>query len=210
MEKELIKDEKSRLRKKIKSELAVFMADTKKRTDAEKKAASVFLSSSYYKNSSFILCFISAENEIPTVQIIEKALRDNKTVAVPRVRSDSGSECQMDFYFLENKPVDEQTEKGAFGISEPLPSLKIVQVSQIPENSLMVLPGLGFTADGKRLGKGKGFYDRYITELSAENTQFGMSCKKIGYCFNFQVRDNIPVDEHDMKVDVVITENGIY
>lgn len=67
--------------------------------------------------------------------------------------------------------------------------------------SVFIVPGLSFSKDGRRLGRGKGFYDRYL-----ENKDVF----KIGVCSEAQLSDEIEIQEHDVLMDVVITEKDIY
>ena len=66
---------------------------------------------------------------------------------------------------------------------------------------IIIVPGLGFSKDGKRLGRGKGFYDRYLEHSSAV---------KIGIAFEMQISNDIPTDEHDVVMDFVVTDKCIY
>lgn len=66
---------------------------------------------------------------------------------------------------------------------------------------VLVIPGLAFTKDGCRLGRGKGFYDRYLTNFTG---------LKIGVCFECQIYDQLPTNEHDQRLDWLITEKNIY
>ncbi|MBC7430014.1 MAG: 5-formyltetrahydrofolate cyclo-ligase [Bacteriovorax sp.] len=66
---------------------------------------------------------------------------------------------------------------------------------------LIIVPGLGFSKDGKRLGRGKGFYDRCLEHSSAV---------KIGIAFEMQIEEDIPTDEHDIQMDFVVTDKDIY
>lgn len=203
-----LKMQKAALRKIIKSEVAAFCSDLNKKRNAEEKAAILFLESDIYKNSSFIFCFISSLEEISTFKIIEQSIKDGKKIVVPRVRKNC-LENKMDFYYLKNLPLSEQTQSGSFGIIEPLECLKMLEFSEVPENALMIMPGLGFSKSGERLGKGKGFYDLFIKELCKFSKNFRDSSKKCGFCFEIQLKEKIPVDEYDQKVDYVVFENGI-
>lgn len=69
----------------------------------------------------------------------------------------------------------------------------------IPE--IVIVPGLGFGPDGKRLGRGKGFYDRYFEASPAI---------KIGIAFEMQIEEDIPTDPHDITMDFVVTDQKIY
>jgi 5-formyltetrahydrofolate cyclo-ligase len=64
---------------------------------------------------------------------------------------------------------------------------------------LVVVPGLAFTRDGRRLGQGGGWYDRFLARTR---------CPKVGVCFDVQVVAELPVEDHDVVVDVVVTESG--
>jgi 5-formyltetrahydrofolate cyclo-ligase len=66
---------------------------------------------------------------------------------------------------------------------------------------LIVVPGLAFTRDGRRLGRGGGYYDRYLASLPAE-------VMKLGVCFHCQLVDSLPLESHDQRVHAVVTENG--
>jgi 5-formyltetrahydrofolate cyclo-ligase len=67
----------------------------------------------------------------------------------------------------------------------------------------VIVPALAFTPDGRRLGRGKGYYDRALARLKHECAAHGWLLTLAGYCFDFQIIDDIPVEEHDICVDVV-------
>ena len=64
---------------------------------------------------------------------------------------------------------------------------------------LAVIPGMAFDRDGHRLGRGKGFYDKLLP---------GIKCRKIGLCFSFQLADSVPIEPHDIVMDMVLTDDG--
>ena len=75
---------------------------------------------------------------------------------------------------------------------------------QLPEQiDLVLVPGLAFSKDRHRLGRGGGFFDRLLSERAK-------SAFKLAICFSFQVVDVIPTEEHDVKVDAVVTEQGVW
>lgn len=91
----------------------------------------------------------------------------------------------------------EHFQSHPWGIQEPVDG-QLILSSKI---SGMLIPGLGFNHKGQRLGRGKGFYDRYLQNYKG---------KKIGICYGFQlVKEAFPVDTWDVKMDSVLTENGI-
>jgi 5-formyltetrahydrofolate cyclo-ligase len=70
------------------------------------------------------------------------------------------------------------------------------------EIDLILVPGLAFTRDGQRLGRGGGFYDRYLASLSTRVV-------KLGVCFQCQLVESLPLEAHDQQVHALVTENGI-
>lgn len=94
-------------------------------------------------------------------------------------------------------PRAELEMKQDFGVGILGPNDQALEV--IPQ--IVIVPGLGFSADGKRLGKGKGFYDRYLQDSTV---------LKIGIGFEIQIESNIPTDSHDVKMDFVVTDQKIY
>jgi 5-formyltetrahydrofolate cyclo-ligase len=70
------------------------------------------------------------------------------------------------------------------------------------EIDLILVPGLAFTRDGQRLGRGGGYYDRYLASLPT-------AIMKLGVCFQCQLVESLPLEAHDQRVHAVVTEDGI-
>ncbi|MEO1059717.1 MAG: 5-formyltetrahydrofolate cyclo-ligase [Actinomycetota bacterium] len=66
----------------------------------------------------------------------------------------------------------------------------------------VIVPGIAFTSSGDRLGQGGGWYDRFLSEVRTD-------CVTVGVCFFEQVVDDLPIEPHDVRVDVVVTERGV-
>lgn len=92
--------------------------------------------------------------------------------------------------------VEQLETKASFGKEFKVPPKKIG--ATIPE--VLLIPGLGFDKTGARLGRGKGYYDRYLKNYNGV---------KIGICFEEMLLDKIPTDSHDVKMDYVVSEKGI-
>ena len=75
-----------------------------------------------------------------------------------------------------------------------------VDLTQI---DLALIPGLAFTPDGRRLGRGKGFYDRFLPRLRPD-------CCKCGIGYDFQIVDELPIEAHDILLDAVVTPSDVY
>lgn len=111
-------------------------------------------------------------------------------IVIPRITSDKHSEATMEFYDYNLADIS----AGAYGIDEPQGS-QTISADMI---DMMILPGVAFTSQGDRLGRGKGFYDRYTSRKN-----FHAYC--IGVCYKHQVLDKLPTESHDRGVNDVIT-----
>ena len=170
------------------------------------KAAASFLNSSIYKSSECVAAFFSLADEVDVLPIIARAFIDKKRVLLPRIVAGSNA---MDFYELAApvlglqslaSALGSQTEANAWGIREPLATLPLVSKEKIPARTAILVPGLAFCKDGRRLGRGKGFYDRYLSELLAANPAFAERGKICGYCMAAQLSENVPTEESDVRV----------
>lgn len=203
-----IKLAKSALRKQVKAQIADFACNAKKIREASNKISDNLFNSELYKNASLIFCFISCNDEVNTKSIILKSLDDNKNVVVPKI-----VDSKMQFYFLQNIPLEKQTEIGAYNILEPKNNLLRLDEKKIKskalKNALLIFPGLAFDKTGNRLGKGKGFYDYYFEVASIQNCSFSKLIKRVGVCYSIQIKEKIPTEINDIKMQFLITENGI-
>ena len=105
----------------------------------------------------------------------------------------------MDAY--EILDLEKETTKGSFGILEPINEVvedkRLIKPEEI---DLVIVPGVAFDKNMNRIGFGGGFYDRYLSLLKS-------SCKKVGLAYQFQIVEKIETEEHDMKVDMIVTES---
>ncbi len=94
--------------------------------------------------------------------------------------------------------VSQNFIKGPFGVMEPFEDSRKLDLEKLTG---VLVPGLGFNKKGNRLGRGRGFYDKALADYKGP---------KVGICFGCQVlAENFPVEEHDINVDFVVTENEI-
>lgn len=115
----------------------------------------------------------------------------NKSVLLPRSEGET-----LIFHAVENPS---QLKAGAFGVMEPDPEK--CPVADINDAEIIFVPGLAFTADGARLGRGRGFYDRLLASLSPQ-------ALRVGVCFASQIVDAIPSEPHDKEVDLVLSQQA--
>jgi 5-formyltetrahydrofolate cyclo-ligase len=148
------------------------------------------INSEDYRNSDTIFIFVSYNNEVDTHKIIKQALKDGKVLCVPKVIS---KEYGMDIVQIKSF---EDLKEGAYGILEPKDSKLKVEENII---DLCYLPGLAFDIKGGRVGYGGGFYDRFLVKTREDS-------KKIGLAYKFQVFSEVPMEEHDVFIDGIITD----
>ncbi len=140
-----------------------------------------------FKNAKTILLYHSLKDEVRTHAFIEK-WKNQKILILPVV---NGKNLILKEYNDSSKLLT-----GAYGIQEPTGEL----FSDYNKIDLAIIPGVSFDKVGNRLGRGKGYYDRLLPKIKAF---------KIGICFSFQLSEKIPVEPHDTKMNLIITENGI-
>ncbi len=130
-----------------------------------------------------VALFSPLPDEPQISEIIELMARE-RVVLLPRVEGDV-----MRFYPFSPKAMS----RGAYGIMEPMDG----EPFSLCEIDVMVVPGVAFTTDGKRMGRGKGFYDKYMS-------QDGFRAHKIGVCYAEQILQSLPCEPHDISMDEVI------
>lgn len=182
---------KPELRKLIKEKGKVFFQNPHHKPDASFDVGKKICASPEFKNAEVVFAFMPMEDEVNIGGVILEAFMSGKKIAVPKIKDENGG---MKFHWIS---ASEDMSQGPFGIYEPA-SMIPINMECVPPNSLILVPGLAFTKDGKRLGRGKGFYDRFLAEY--KDRFF-----KMGICFDFQIMDDIPVDENDVFVDKVIS-----
>ena len=138
-----------------------------------------------FRNAKTVLLYWSMADEVHTHPTVRRYC-DKKTILLPCVDGDNlllrqytGPECMH---------AGEQ-----FGIDEPTGPV----FTALDDIDIIVVPGVAFDSKGNRMGRGRGFYDRLLATVHAY---------KIGVAFNFQLFDSIPLDPHDIPMDLVISE----
>lgn len=151
-----------------------------------------FISQREYADSDSIFIYVSMKNEVPTTDIINRALKDGKTVAVPVSLKDR----KMFFVKIENL---DNLVKNSLGVYEPVCG---IDKEIIPsEKTLLVVPGVAFDIYGGRMGYGGGYYDTYIEKYKVEN--------RTALAFDIQIKDRVPREPHDKLMKKIITEKRI-
>ncbi len=142
-----------------------------------------------YKRAKVILFYMSFDGEVETREMIRDSLKEGKKVLVPVTRIEKKQIIPSRVLGL----CRENLLVGPYNILQPK------RVSEFPINDidLVIAPGLAFDKRGFRLGRGKGYYDRFLKKISRKT-------RSIGLAFRFQILKHIPVSSHDLSVDKVI------
>lgn len=138
-----------------------------------------------FRNANVIMLYYSLDDEVCTHDLIDELARQGKTVCLPKVLANGEMELRT---YHSRKDLAE----GAFHIMEPTGS----RFTDYDSIDIAVIPGMAFDKEGHRLGRGKGYYDRFLSQLPPIH--------KAGICFNFQKLPIIPSEAHDVKMDEVI------
>ncbi len=146
-----------------------------------------------YRTARVLMCYVAFDGEVETRPIIQQALADGKRVAVPITLAGRKKLIAVEIV----DPDRDLTRVGPYGIIEPKnePRRRLR-----PEKlDLILVPGLAFDARGQRLGRGMGYFDRFLETVPA-------SVPRVGLAFRFQVVKALPWESHDQPVSRVVTD----
>ena len=141
-----------------------------------------------FKCSKTVMLYYSLPDEVYTHDFIEKWYKE-KTIILPIVE---GKDIKLKVY-----SGKDSMKKGAYNIYEPQGE----EYTDFTSIDMIIVPGVSFDNNGNRLGRGKGYYDRFLKKMDY--------VFKVGICFNFQLVMNIPTNNLDIPMDEVWTESGL-
>ena len=173
--------EKNKIRKEIKKRLSEL-------TDEQKRVANVaiaasFLSSREFLKAQSLFIYYSTSDEADTHRVIDAALAAGKKVFLPRVEG-----VDMKLIPFGGESV---MQKGVYGVLEP------VGEPTMEDPDLAVIPLVGFDKNRRRLGRGKGYYDRFLASYTG---------RTVALAFSVQEAETIPTESFDVSPEVIITE----
>ena len=144
-----------------------------------------------------VMAFAPLADEPDITPLLTVLIGMGITVTVPEVNWAAGTMRAVAVSSITEDLITELTH-ARLALRSPRPGLRAVPVELI---DLVLVPGRAFDASGRRLGRGKGFYDRFLPAL-------GPHVATIGVCFSVQLLERVPTDEHDRTVGAVVTELG--
>ncbi len=161
------------------------------RSDASRRITERVLSHSDYQSASTILVYATMRGEVDTAAICGQALADGKVVAYPLVD-------WTDETLHAVRMVDPaRLAPGRWGLPEPPPDQR--EPVDHATLELVLVPGVAFDRAGRRMGYGRGMFDRLLKTLPSQARRWGLA-------FDVQVFDELPTGSHDQPVDVVVTQ----
>ncbi len=184
--------QKADLRRQVQAKLTAMSEE--QRHDGSVAACSRLTGLEVFQHASVVMLYMPLTSEVDLTGVAIRCFGTGKTVCVPRVdwkRRDMEpvEVTSFDDHVME---VDEHGVRSPRG-GAPIPPTLL---------DLVVVPGLAFSADGHRLGRGAGYYDRFLSRLRRAATTIGLA-------FDVQIADEVPVEAGDVPVDIVVTDRRV-
>ena len=172
----------------------------RKEENKDEKSKKIFdriYSLTEFRQAVNIVFYADVGSEVRTRPYILKTIEMGKKILFPY--------CLNNNMFLSEILSLSELSPGTFGILEPVESIREDLTRRIPidEFNIVLVPGVAFDANGGRLGRGRGYYDRFLRKLSPNTISVALA-------FRCQVIDFIPTNEKDMFVDKIVTEQFVY
>jgi 5-formyltetrahydrofolate cyclo-ligase len=178
-------DQKDELRRRLRATLKSI--DPSQRAEASRRAAERLRRQSVWKNARSVLFYAPMSSEIDLVPLFSDAFREGKKLALLRFLSEEKAYSAFEISDFST------CVPGKFGIIEPNENCAMIALNQL---DLVLVPGVGFSNDGHRLGRGQGFYDRLLARVT------GIKC---GVAFDEQIIEQVPAEPHDVRMNCILT-----
>jgi 5-formyltetrahydrofolate cyclo-ligase len=183
-------DAKIELRKTIVARRAALSLPV--RQGANRVISKHVLASGGFHDAQTVMAYMSFAAEFSTSEIVRAILDRDKVLVLPKI---NGANKELDLFKVSQ--LDTDLIPGTWGIMEPNPE-RCAKIA-IDEVDFVLVPGVAFDADCNRLGYGGGYYDRLLENL-------GPFATFVAPAFAVQIVDRVPVEDHDVALDVVVTE----
>ncbi len=182
-------ERKSLLRNQLRQSLRKLSRSARKKKS--EKIIQRLMKAPFFKAARHIMVYVALEDEVRTQELILKSLAQKKNVYIPYA---DRRRKKIKIYPIRHWPKD--VKPGSYGILEPRTARK--RPAKISRLDLIVVPGMGFDRRGGRLGRGGGYFDRFLAKTKR--------IRKVGLAFREQMVSKIPMTGHDIKIRRVITD----
>lgn len=189
---------KAALRDEMRRELSTL--STEQAAALSQSVCRRILATDAFTNADTIMMYLPLPREVDVSAIALRCFQTGRTVCVPRVDWD-----RKRMTAIEVRDFETGLQETRNGVREPL-SGRPIPLEQI---GLVLAPGLAFDALGARLGRGGGFYDRFLSSDPSNERLRSRRWFTAGVCFDFQVVDRVPTDELDIRLDAVVTDRRL-
>jgi 5-formyltetrahydrofolate cyclo-ligase len=150
-----------------------------------------------YSSISRIIGYSAIKNEVNINLFLEYCIKQNKEVYIPKYNYSSNK-----YIFVRVEDLKTDLSIGRYGILEPIKDSDILNENElVDKQTLWLVPGIVFDKNGNRVGFGKGYYDKFLTNIA------GM---KVGIAHSIQIyEDDFNANSHDVQMDIIVTEDNI-
>ena len=149
-----------------------------------------------YRRARAVMAYMTFGSEFMTQSFVHHVLREGKMLVLPRIRR--ADNC-LELYQV--RDFNTELAAGPWGISEPRP--EVSNAVALTSVDFVLVPGLGFNVEGDRLGYGRGYYDRLLVDRVPRTAL-------VAAAFSVQLVADVPIGEHDIPVDIVVTERSVH
>ena len=185
-----IRDQKREIRKEVREKVRSFSEEMVRKFSHT--AAEILLQQAQWTSAKNLLGYLALKDEIELSAVLKAAFASGKTVSIPRFIPETGLYGAA---VLPEKEGFATLSFGRFGVLEPAATAPMLPLNQL---DFVLVPGVAFDPSGKRLGRGKGFYDRLLADTN--NT-----CIKCGVALDEQLVAAIPAESHDISMNFILT-----
>lgn len=175
-------------------------ANRKAQTDKDGVSVQIvdtFMALPEYASAKTVMFYVDVRDEVRTRQALPVAIKGDKRIVIPFC-----VDGELELFHLESM---DELSVGMYKILEPRAELRDVAAKRMrPEDlDLIMVPGVAFDKNGGRTGHGKGYYDKLLQHAR-------LDCPLVALSFECQIFPEIPVQDHDIYMDKVVTENAVY
>ncbi len=149
-----------------------------------------------YRRAGTVALYAAIGSEVETHGLLRAALGDGKTVALPVIQP-----VDRPFLRFARHSATRRLAPGPWGVPQPPPGHR--RYLRPSDLDLIVVPGVAFDRQGRRLGYGAGYYDSFLARLPRR-------VPRVGLAYSSQVVPRLPEADHDERVDILVTDNGVY